>query len=168
MTLDEDAVILAQMGRMPRSPYRIALRCSHGFPLVIVSPSILEDGERFPTCAWLTCPWLSAEASRRESAGEMTDWAKRAAGDEPLSRALIGADVELRCFRAAEGAGVDACGSAGVAGAGSPGSIKCLHARIAAALVGIDDPIGSEILRDLGDACDDRRCENLVTRSAHV
>lgn len=156
-------IITHQTGRRPRAPYRVAVTCRLGHPVVIVSPSVLEDGDRFPTFAWLTCPWLAEKLSSAESAGEMAVWETLAAEDGEFARALEAADEQLRSLRAAENIGDDPCAGAGIAGRLSPGGIKCLHARVAAALLGIDDPVGRELLGRYGAECEDARCESLVS-----
>lgn len=151
------AVLQRQLGRRPRRPFRIAARCSYGYPTVIVSPSTLEDGERFPTFAWLTCPFLCEAASSAESSGAIADWDARVSADLGLQSALAVADDELRARRAAESGGEDSCGLAGVAGR-QRGGVKCLHARIAAVLIGISDPIGEAILANVSPECSEGRC----------
>lgn len=169
MALDSEIELVEwQIGRRPRGPFRVGARCEFGYPTVLVSPPVLEDGTLFPTFAWLTCPWLSREASAAESAGEMAAWDARCSADPAFADALAAADEQLRAMRAAEkGAaetGVDACVGAGIAGRGTGGGTKCLHARIAVALIGVEDPVGREMLDRLGSTCDDRRCERADLR----
>lgn len=152
------ALVARQVGRAPRTPWRVAASCVHGFPTVIASPSRLDDGTPFPTLYWLTCPYLADGASAAESAGELAEWDARIAEDADLALALGVADLQLRERRAEESAGLDACGTVGVAGQGSRSVTKCLHARIALVLVGIDDPVGEALLERTGPACRDRRC----------
>jgi uncharacterized protein len=155
------AIVTRQVGRAPRTPWRVAATCTYGFPTVIASPSRLDDGTPFPTLYWLTCPFLSEAASAAESAGWLSEWDARIAEDPDLAASLALADAELRKRRVAESAGRDACGSAGVAGQCAVLATKCLHARVALALVGIDDAIGGALLEHVGEACVDRRCDAL-------
>lgn len=133
--------------------------------MVIVSPTRLADGTPFPTYAWLTCPWLIERAGVRESAGETAEWAARAVDDEGLAARLIALDAELRAVRAAEGPSADVRASSGIAGQRDPLGVKCLHAHLALALLGLDDPIGLAILGDEDDACEDVRCDRLASES---
>ncbi len=55
-------------------------------------------------------------------------------------------------------AGTDACAAVGLAGQRDPLGVKCVHAHVALALVGIDDPIGLELL-ERGRECPDRYCD---------
>lgn len=148
-----------QAGRRPRTPARTGSSCRHGFPSTIVSPSLLDDGTPFPNLAWLTCPFLAEQVARFESDGETTRFAARAASEDGLAEALRRTDHEVRRLRKLESGGDDACASVGLAGQRDPLGVKCLHAHVALALLGIDDPIGNELLRQTGTACEDARCE---------
>jgi len=161
-TRAERHIVAAQVGRAPRKPWRVAARCRYGYPSVIASPSVLADGTLFPTFAWLTCPWLVEAVSAEESAGEVGAWARRAADDSELAAALWATDAALRETRATEGDGVDACAETGIAGQRDPLKVKCLHAHVALALAGVDDPIGEAVLGKIGTACADERCSALA------
>ena len=156
------ALVAAQLGRVPRTPWRVAAHCLWGYPTAIRSPSRLSDGTPFPTLAWLTCPWLSERASAAESQGATAEWARRAAIDEELGSRLAETDRVLRVQRAAESAGADACALVGIAGQRSPLGVKCLHAHLALALVGIEDPIGLQLLGEDDPVCPDQRCARLI------
>jgi len=160
--VDDASVVAAQAGRAPRAPWRVAARCVWGYPTAIASPSRLSDGTPFPTFAWLTCPWLSQRAAAAESRGETAAWAERAASDTELRARLAETDRALRERRTAESGGADECGSVGIAGQRDPLAVKCLHAHVALALVGIEDPIGLHLLHDGDPACPDRRCARLT------
>lgn len=159
-------MVAAQLGgRAPRDPWRVQARCSYGFPSVIVSPSILADGTPFPTYAWLTCPHLAELLSAEESAGAVAAWAKRAAGDAGLAERLRTADDALRRTRAQESGGADACTTVGLAGQRDPLGVKCLHAHVALALIGIQDPIGEYELGKIPRSCADARCTTMQPAS---
>lgn len=157
----ESAIVKAQVGRAPRHPWRVASRCEWGYPNAIVSPSLLDDGTRFPDFAWLTCPWLVGEIGREESSGGAAEWAARAAAEPRLGEALRATDCAVRAARAAESATGDACPGVGLAGQRDPLGVKCLHAHVALVLAGIDDPVGDELLGRLGRNCADERCREL-------
>ncbi len=155
-----DATLIAeQIGRAPRTPWRVASRCSFGRPTVIVSPSRLADGTPFPTYAWLTCPHLVERVGARESAGAAAAFAARAESDASLSGALRALDARIRVLRAAESGGVDACPAVGIGGQRDPLGVKCLHAHVALALLGEGDPIGAEVLSGMVRECEGDRCE---------
>jgi hypothetical protein len=158
----DEREVTAQLGRPPRRPWRVLLRCPHGRPRVIASPSRLADGSPFPTTFWLTCPVYIETVAEVESAGGVCDWESRLRDDPMLAlraRAATGAYVTMREI---ESGGADACGGAGIGGVRREGSVKCLHARVAAFLAGIDDPVGEGVAASLPDACDDERCRELA------
>lgn len=155
----ESEIVAAQCGRVPRTPYRVAARCSWGYPMVIVSPPRLDDGTPFPNYAWLTCPWVARQVSDRESAGAIAEWQSQVDSDEILRVSLAETDARLREARAAECAEQDPCADVGVAGQRSAGAVKCLHARVALALVGILDPVGEAEMAALPAACQDCECD---------
>lgn len=152
------AVVEAQLGRVPREPWRVGARCQHGYPTVVVSPGVLEDGTPFPTYAWLTCPHLSDLLSVLETAGAAAGWAARATTDADVAERLVTTDVAVRVARAVESGGADPCSSVGLAGQADPLGVKCLHAHVALALIGIDDPVGVAELAMIRMPCTSKKC----------
>jgi hypothetical protein len=67
MSPADPAVVSRQLGREPRGPFDVVVRCEHGYPAVIENAPLLEDGTPFPTRFWLTCPSLVAGVARAES-----------------------------------------------------------------------------------------------------
>jgi len=126
-----------------------------------MSPSVLADGTPFPNLVWLTCPWLVLAVGELESAGEVARWAQRARDDAELAASLRATEVQVRDRRAVEGGGVDGCVNVGIAGQRDPLGVKCLHAHVALALIGVSDPIGEAILHEVGTVCPDERCARL-------
>lgn len=158
-------IVAAQLGRTPREPWRVSSRCRFGYPTAIVSPSVLADSTPFPTLVWLTCPWLAEKVSALESSGEIARWNDALANDGSLSRRLSAAEGALRRARATESGGFDACSQVGIAGQRETGKVKCVHAHVALALIGIDDPVGRAVIDEAGTACRDERCAGLC---AHI
>jgi hypothetical protein len=158
----EAAVVSAQLGRAPREPWRVAVRCPHGRPRVIASPSQLAGGDPFPTTFWLTCPLLAEAASQLESAGGVALWEARIAHDPALAERALRADGAYRDARAVESGGVDACAEVGVGGVAKPLTVKCLHARLAAFLAGVGDPVGEGVALEVPVACEDGRCARIA------
>jgi len=157
MPPDADTVWF-QLGRPPREPWRVARRCSYGFPTVIATPSRLATGEPFPTTYYLTCPHLVQAISTLESAGEVERWASRLAAEPALAARMQAADAAYRNARATMSEGGDACAGVGIAGQRDARATKCLHAHVAASLAGIDDPVGHGVMATLEPECPDRRC----------
>jgi hypothetical protein len=143
------------------------VRCTHGHPRVIEVAPLLEDGSRFPTTLWLTCPWLAALVSASESDGHAAEWTARLATDRDLAIAARSADDEYRRMRRSLADGEDPCAGVGIAGQTDPLAVKCLHARVAAALTGIAEPVGLGVLAALEGTglsleCPDRRCATVA------
>ena len=164
------AVVARQLGRAPRGTWRVVSSCEHGYPRVIAVAPSLEDGSPFPTTFWLTCPHLVEAVFALESAGEHRAWMERIAGDPVLASRLREADRAYRAARRNEGGGVDPCATVGVAGQSDPLAVKCLHARVAAALAGTGDPVGEGALARLAEggvttSCGDIACGLPVTSS---
>jgi hypothetical protein len=163
---DTVRLVAAQLGRPPRTPWRIAACCIHGFPAVIVSPPLLSDDTPFPTWAWLTCPHLVGAIHGLESEGRVAYWNQRVASDADLAAAVLCTENELRRRRLEE---ARECGvsppdheETGIAGTGESLRIKCLHSHVALELAGVMDPVGRHVLEELVVPwCSDRRCERL-------
>lgn len=118
-------------------------RCPHGAPAVIAVEPTLEDGTPFPTTFWLTCPVVSRIVAKAESAGEQAAWSERARRDGDLADGLRRSHERYAAARRDVGGGADPCSGTGVAGERDPLRVKCLHARVAAAMAGLDDPVGA-------------------------
>ena len=154
----DQSVVARQLGREPRGPWRVEARCSFGHPVVIVTAPLTEDGERFPTLFYLTCPHLVERIAALESAGGAQRWRERLAAGDGLRRRMAEADRAYREARAAESGGVDPAPDVGIAGQRDPCATKCLHAHVAAALAGIADPVGETVVGELHAECGDGRC----------
>ncbi len=159
-----------QLGRTPRGRWRVVARCERGEPSVIAVAPILDDGTPFPTLFWLTCPAMVEAVHSLESSGEHRRWARHAEADPAFAADLLAADAAYRTARRAEGGGVDPCEGTGVAGQADPLGVKCLHARVAAALAGTGDPVGEGVLQGLAEqgrepVCDPSRCRPAATAS---
>lgn len=146
-------VVHSQLSRTPRDPWRVGARCHHGYPTVIVSPSLLDDGARFPNWGYLTCPFLCSAIGHLESEGAIATWADRLEHDEKAAQNQRELEVALKQARLDECRACnqteDVCASVGIAGQKNTLGVKCLHIHVAYALLGLDDGIGREVLRDI-------------------
>jgi hypothetical protein len=163
-------VVERQIGRPPRGQWRVVVRCIYGHPRVIEVSPLLEDGSPFPTTLWLTCPWLAALVSASESDGHTAEWTVRLATDPDLAVTARSADDAYRRLRSSLADGEDPCATVGIAGQADPLAVKCLHARVAAALAGLTDPVGLGVLAalegtGLSSECPDRRCATVEVPS---
>jgi len=167
---DDERVVAGQLGRTPRGRCRVVSRCGHGFPRVIAVAPDLGDGTPFPTTFWLTCPYLTDAVHSLESRGVHRVLAEQATSDAAFAHRIVAADAAYRAARAAEGDGADPCGDVGTAGQVDALAVKCLHARLAALLAGIEDPVGGQVRVLLEQEtsvldCPDARCAAVVVAS---
>ena len=161
--MNDRALVERQLGRSPRAFRRVAVRCPHGLPAVTEQEPYDDEGEPFPTTYYLTCPQLVAAVSRLEAAGGVERWTAAAARDATLRESLERAHAEQRRLRrtlASGRVGRDGAASLdlGVAGAGRDGTLKCLHAHVAFALVRPEYTLGRMILSELEPLWPDRCC----------
>jgi hypothetical protein len=161
LTRSDAEVVEFQLRRPPRGRWRVVARCPRDFPTAIAVAPAIGGGVLFPTTFWLTCPLLVEGVHALESAGEHAAWSRRAKVERALAEEMRAADAAYRAARASEGAGIDPCAGVGVAGQRDPLQVKCLHARLAAYLGGVGDPIGEALLARLQTVmreCDGTRC----------
>ncbi len=145
-SVEEAAVVEAQLGRRPRGEWSVAARCHLGVPMAIESSPRLEDGSPFPTLFWLTCPLLNKGASRLEAGGYMKVLTARVDADLPLRGRLAAAIERYRARRDGHAQIEEAGGPPG----GGPDRVKCLHAHLAHELADPPNPIGSAVLSETG------------------
>lgn len=143
--MDDRAVVEVQLGRPPRSPVDVAVRCHLGLPVVVDVPPILDDGTPFPTTHWLSCPLAVIRISRLEAGGGVRA-ADALIRDDPATRSRF--DAAMERYRIER----DAMIPSGWAGptpsggiAGSSGGVKCLHAQYADTAAGNANPIGEDV-----------------------
>ena len=161
MNPSDARTVEVQLGRPPRGRWGVLTRCAAGAPTLIAVEPRLEDGTPFPTYFWLTCPLAASLLHELETAGIQARWSELALVDEGLAEKFRRAAAEYRRVRAESVAdGVDPC-AGGIAGERDPLRVKCLHARVAAAMGGIDDPVGRALLPEIEGAmarCDRACC----------
>lgn len=137
------AAVAEQLGRAPRGMLAVAARCPSGHPSVVVTSPRLPDGSPFPTLYYLTCPRLSALASRLEAAGVMREMTERLDTDPELAAGYRRAHETYLAERdSIESLGTD------VTAGGMPVRVKCLHSLIAHSLAagpGLN-PLGDEAI----------------------
>jgi exopolyphosphatase/guanosine-5'-triphosphate,3'-diphosphate pyrophosphatase len=133
-------VIAKVLGRPPRDLTGIAARCPFGYPAVIETAPLLEDGTPNPTLLYLTCPAVAIAVSRVEEAGGVRAFRETCAADSQI-RGVMQQITELYQRRrqqlAGTNAGVTRLGArlgAGIGGPEGPETASCLHAYAAALL----------------------------------
>lgn len=152
--MDDVAVVARQLGRAPRAFRRVVVRCPYGAPAVTEQHPYDVDGEPFPTTYYLTCPQLVAALARLEAAGGVGRWSDAVARDETLAASLRQATEEQALVRRELAAGREgrdggASLDLGIAGSGSPGQLKCLHAHAAYALARPGYALGEQIVAEI-------------------
>lgn len=158
----DETLLTHQLARTPRKPWRVAARCSHGAPTVIVSPSQLEDGSRFPNWAYLTCPHLVREISKIESENGAAHYAALLEVSEDSQEARRKLDSQLRSARLKECIDygqTDICAEVGIAGQQNIYAIKCLHIHAAYHLAGLQDDIGADLIARISPCKEGSLCE---------
>jgi len=157
------AVVARQLGREPRAFGRVAVRCPFGKPAVTEQTPYDVAGEPFPTTYYITCRHLVAAISRLEAGGGVERWTRAAEDDPALAASRAGADDEQRSIRhalAGDATGRDGGASLdlGIGGSGRTGSLKCLHAHAAFALVRPGYELGERIVAELDPLWPGRCC----------
>jgi uncharacterized protein len=145
----ERAIVKAQLGRAPRTRFRVAAMCPHGLVGVIENAPRSIDGTPFPTLYWLTCPIAVREVSRLESAGRMRELESMLTHDSDLAeryRAAHGAYLARRAD-VARATAVDTLDEPASAG-GMPDRVKCLHALYAHELAA-GNPVGALVRAEI-------------------
>ncbi len=139
--MTDDQVVEVQIGRPPRAPADVVVRCHLGLPVVTKVPPVLEDGTPFPTRWWLTCPLAQRRIGRLEGAGGVKAMDRRIAADQSFAARMSAAHERYAAERqAATPPEAVHRPSGGVAGIER--GAKCLHAHYADTAAGNDNPIG--------------------------
>src|SRR3984957_7228673 len=148
-----EAVVAAQLGRLPRGLQAVPHPCPCGQPDVVQTAPRLPDGTPFPTLFYLTCPRASAAISRLEAGGLMREMTGRLGADAGLRAAYLAAHEDYRSRRdeAATQAGLAPLPAGTQSAGGMPDRVKCLHALAAQELaVPGTNPLGAEAVRAAG------------------
>lgn len=154
---DDEAAVLAQLGRPPRAVAGVGHRCPCALPDVVATEPRLPDGTPFPTTYYLTCPRAASLIGTLEGSGLMKQMQARLGDDEELAAAYRRAHEAYLCDRARLG---EVPEIAGVSAGGMPERVKCLHVLAGHSLAagpGVN-PLGDEVLALLGEWWSDGPC----------
>lgn len=141
--MDDQDRIAQQLGRSPRLPATVVVRCGDGWPVVTEQAAADENGQPFPTTFWLTCPGLVHAIGVLEGAGGVKELEERIEADP-----AVAADVEQA--RRRQIVLRPELGELGIGGTRVAGAVKCLHAHAAFALGSPPYPTGLEIVERAG------------------
>lgn len=165
MVETEVALVARQLGRKPQGAFSVVARCCYGKPQVIANQPLLKvQGEVhvFPTLYWLTCPYLKKAVGRLEGAGYIAQFQEKLRADRVFGQQLRLAHTQYAHARMAQldpisvallaerGDQLQVAMESGIAGSRGQEGIKCLHAHLAHFLAGGSNPIGEQVLRQLG------------------
>lgn len=143
----DDRVRVAQLlGREPRGAFDVVVRDDDGDPVVVRNAPFLDDGTPMPTRYYLVGASMVLEVSRLEARGGVREAESAVSADE--IRATHERYARERDAAIPTGhVGPRPTGGVG----GTRTGVKCLHAHVAHALAGGDDPVGRWALAAIAD-----------------
>lgn len=147
--MDDRARVAELLGRDPRGAFEVVVRDDDGDPIVIRNAPLLDDGTPMPTRYYLVGERLVRQVSRLEARGGVRE------AEAAIDAGEIAATHER--YAAERDAAIDPAHRGPVPSGGVGGTrvgVKCLHAHVAHALAGGDDPVGRWALERLDDAVD--------------
>ncbi len=155
---------LELLGREPRTPFMVKTRCPDGSPQVLLAdPVFKEDGiwKPFPTFLWLVCPEMKLKAAHLEQDGLIRTFSARLLDDQSFREEFIDGQRQISQIRmkmAQEILGEEIpehiqmiLEKTTIAGSIDISGVKCLHAHLAQELAFGNNPIGKEILTQVGN-----------------
>lgn len=144
--MNDRSRVAALLGREPAGAFEVVVRDEHDDPVVLRNAPFLDDGTPMPTRYYLVGAELVRDVSRLEAMGGVkaaeaaVDAAEVAAAHERYA-------AERDAAIAADHEGPRPYGGVG----GTRTGVKCLHAHVAHALAGGDDPVGRWALDRLSE-----------------
>ena len=144
--MDDYARVEILLGRPPRGAFDVIVRDAEGDPVVVRNAPFLDDGTPMPTRYYLVGTELVRAVSRIEAAGGV----RRSEADvsaEDIARAHEAYERERDAAIPDDHEGPRPYGGVG----GTRQGVKCLHAHLAHALAGGDDPVGRWTVERLGE-----------------
>lgn len=171
----EKQVLKKQLDREPRNIVEIPVKCSAGYPQVIVTAPILEESDGiFPTTFWLTCPELNYRIAQLEDQGMVTKIKEEIDADPQLKEKLMKAhkdyaesrialieQKQLRELKAKNKGQYNVIKESGVGGIMEFGGLKCLHTHYAHYLINGTNPVGElthQMLKDQYSKLNPEQC----------
>jgi hypothetical protein len=156
--LPEDfEAVRAQLDRTPKGRVDVVARCPLGLPAVVRVPPILDGGEPFPTRYWLCCPLARRRVSRLEAGGAVRQADERM-GREPAFREAV-EQAGVRYARERDEHIPPDAPHRPVGGiGGARDGVKCLHAHVADAWAGHDNPVATMFEGEIGTLDCTRPC----------
>ncbi|MBO8161287.1 MAG: DUF501 domain-containing protein [Thermosipho sp. (in: Bacteria)] len=151
---------------------KVAYFCVYKFPVVIESLPI-KNGKPFPTIYYLTCPYLIRKISKLEEKGYIKYFEGKIEKDEDFKKKLFLAHQEI--IRRRDGffekyqelskytEWRKKLLEVGTGGIKDWTKVKCLHLHTADYLAGVENPIGEEVMKLIGEInCGDKYCKKFL------
>lgn len=143
--MDDRARVAQLLGREPQGAFDVVVRDHRGDPIVIRNAPFLADGTPMPTRFYLVGSELVTSVSRLEAAGGVRG-AETSIDGREIARVHERYAAERDHLIDSDHVGPRPYGGVG----GTRTGVKCLHAHVAYALAGGDDPIGRWTLTQIG------------------
>lgn len=135
--MDDHARVAELLGRTPRGDFEVVVRDASGDPIVVRNAPFLGDGTPMPTRYYLVGTELVRAVSRLEAAGGVR------AAEAEIGAEQIAATHRRYAAERDQAITTDHTGPRPSGGVGGTRvGVKCLHAHVAYALAGGDDPVG--------------------------
>ncbi|SKA11020.1 DUF501 domain-containing protein [Selenihalanaerobacter shriftii] len=160
-TEEDLEVIIRQLGREPRGLVKIAKRCKHGYPQILVTYPIYDKEDDigiFPTTYWLSCPELIDRISELESEGLIKEIQEKIISDKNKFAELLSVykdyaqkridlltEDDLQNIKDNFPGRWKVISESGVGGIMEKEGIKCLHTQYADYLINQKNPVGRVI-----------------------
>lgn len=135
--MDDRSRVAALLGREPAGAFEVVVRDEHGDPVVVRNAPFLDDGTPMPTRYYLVGADLVRRVSRLEAIGGVK------AAEAAIDADEVAATHERYAAERDAAIAPDHDGPRPYGGVGGTRTgVKCLHAHVAHALAGGDDPVG--------------------------
>lgn len=131
VSVEDIAIVSAQLGRPARDVIGISARCVCGAPTVVSTQPRLSDGTPFPTFYYLTHPAATSAISELEATQVMNEYNELLAQDEEIRALYAQAHDEFIADRDSIAVVAEL---EGISAGGMPTRVKCLHALAGHAL----------------------------------
>lgn len=145
--MDDRSRVAALLGREPAGAFEVVVRDDRGDPVVVRNAPFLDDGTPMPTRYYLVGAELVRDVSRLEATGGVK------AAEAAIDTGEIAATHERYAAERDAAIAGDHDGPRPYGGVGGTRTgVKCLHAHVAYALAGGDDPVGRWALDRLDES----------------
>jgi hypothetical protein len=135
--MDDHARVAELLGRTPQGAFDVVVRDAAGDPVVVRNAPFLDDGTPMPTRYYLVGTDVVRAVSRLEADGGVRA-AEAAIDADDIAAAHLRYAAERDAAIPDDHTGPRPSGGVG----GTRVGVKCLHAHVAYALAGGDDPVG--------------------------